>query len=136
MESVTSVYLCTLLIATFGPYRLFNIYAPSGSNKTCEREQFYGQDLFSLLQLSADSLLIWGGDYNCLLKEIDVEGGKGFQSKKCSELADIVASFHLVDAFRFLYPGKQEFTFYRPGSAASRLVKIWWVVDFLLRFSL
>ena len=62
---------------------------------------------------------------NCLLKEIDVEGGKGFLSKRCDELADIVASFHLVDAFRVLYPDKQDFTFYRPGCSPSRLDRIY-----------
>ena len=125
VENVSNLAPCRLQSATIGSYFLINLYAPSGSNKKHERSQFFSQQLFQALNLAPRASWILGGDYNCLLKEIDVEGGKGFLSKRCDELADIVASFHLVDAFRVLYPDKQEFTFYRAGNAASRLDKFY-----------
>ena len=125
VENVSSLVSCRLQTATLGSLLLLNVYAPSGSNKKFERAQFFSQDLFQALNLVPRASLIIGGDYNCLLKGIDVEGGVGFQSKKCKELADIVASFDLVDSFRALHPHKQEFTFYRPGNAASRLDKFY-----------
>ena len=51
LENVTSVSLCSLQVASLGQYRLVNIYAPSGSNKRNEREIFYAQEVFNLLQM-------------------------------------------------------------------------------------
>ena len=113
--------MCTLQVATFGAYRLVNIYAPSGSSKKQERETFYGQDLFSLLQLPTNFSWIWAGDYNCVLERIDIENGVNFNQKKSICLETLVRTANLSDVFRSFYPLKNEFTFYRPGCAASRL---------------
>ena len=50
-----------------------------------------------------------------------MENGTGFTQKSCNALKDLVSSQHLLDAFRIRYPGAKEFTFFRPGKAASRL---------------
>ena len=121
LEAVTNISLCTLQVATMGSYRLVNIYAPSGANKRQERESFYAQDVFNLLQMSPKLSWIWAGDYNCILDQIDVEKGFGFQHKKSPSLKILVRAADVLDGFRFLHPRKEEFTFFRPGSAPSRL---------------
>ena len=67
VEDVASVVPCRLQIATIGSYRLMNIYAPSGSNRKSEREEFYGHYVFNALQLDTDKPLICGGDFNAIL---------------------------------------------------------------------
>ena len=47
VEEVISVSTCRLQIAKLGSYRLFNCYAPSGSNKKSERAKFFSQDVFT-----------------------------------------------------------------------------------------
>ena len=116
-----SVVPCRAQVASLGNHRLMNVYAPSGSDKKYERSVFFGQELFSFLLSDSSSSWICGGDYNAILEPIDVEGGKGFDQKKCPALADLVKSAGLTDIFRFFFPGHQEFTFYRANCAASRL---------------
>ena len=62
-----------------------------------------------------------GGDYNCVLTPQDVEGGVGFSQKFCPALKDLVWTAGLCDVFRVCHPRLEEFTFFRAGSAASRL---------------
>ena len=82
VENVVSLKVCRMQMATLGPYKLLNIYAPSGSNLKNERELFFSQDIFQALQLFSDWPYILGGDFNCLLKPIDVENGIGFSQKR------------------------------------------------------
>ena len=46
VENVVSFKLCRIQIASLGPYRLLNLYAPSGSNMKNERDSFFTQDVF------------------------------------------------------------------------------------------
>ena len=78
-------------------------------------------DVFYALQLYPRSMWICGGDWNCIVDKIDVEGGKGFAQKRCPSLVDLLKSARLIDSFRLLHANKQEYTFYRPGSAPSLL---------------
>ena len=114
VKDVTSLSLCRLQHATLGSFKLINVYAPSGSSRKQERDSFFSQDLFAALQLSPDLPLILGGDFNCLLKPIDVENGCGFHQKKSQALEDLVRVFKLSDSFRMCYPRANEFTFFRP----------------------
>ena len=43
VEEVTSFVMCRMQIASMGPYRLVNIYAPSGTNRKKERAVFLGR---------------------------------------------------------------------------------------------
>ena len=108
-------------MAMLGPYMIINIYAPSGSEKKYERAEFFGQDVFRALRLNPDSLWVIGGDFNCVLKSIDIEGGVGFSQKICHQLKNLVKSFDLHDVYRYKFAKKEEFTFFRSGKAPSRL---------------
>ena len=121
VKDVFSVVLCRAQVAVLGPYMLLNVYAPSGSEKRHERAEFFGQDIFRALRLNPNALWVIGGDFNCVLKAMDVEGGMGFKQKFSHELKDLVRSCDLVDVFRQEFPRQEEFSFFRAGKAPSRL---------------
>ena len=121
VRDVFSVVLCRAQVAVLGPYMLLNVYAPSGSEKRHERAEFFGQDIFRALRLSPNAPWVIGGDFNCVLKTMDVEGGFGFKQKLSHELKDLVRSCDLVDVFRQEFPRQEEFSFFRAGKAPSRL---------------
>ena len=89
VENIVSLKPCRMQIASLGPYRLLNIYAPSGSNLKHERDLFFSQDVFQALQLFPELPYLLCGDYNCVLKPIDVENGIGFSQKKVSSLTEL-----------------------------------------------
>ena len=109
VHDVSNLVSCRLQIASLGPVKLLNLYAPNGSSRKQERHLFFTEDVFPILQLNSHLSWIWSGDYNCLLQPVDIEEGKGFNSKKCPALNNIVASTNMVDAFRTLYPCNEEF---------------------------
>ena len=115
-----SLVPCRLQIATIGSYRLMNIYAPSGSNRKSEREEFYRLHVFNALQLDTDKPLICGGDYNAILSAIDVENGFGYGQKRSVALGDLVKVYNLSDTFRHCFPREKAYTFFRPNCAPSR----------------
>ena len=73
VTDVCPLVICRSQVATLGPYKLLNLYAPSGSDKKHDRTVFFGQEIFRALQLDLQSPWILGGDYNCVLKAIDIE---------------------------------------------------------------
>ena len=121
VSDVFTLVVCRAQVALLGPYMLLNIYAPSGSDKKYERAKFIGQDIFRVLSLHSGASWILGGDWNCVLKTLDIEGGTGFSQKVCPALRDLVRSYNLCDVFRHEFPRKEEFTFFRAGKAPSRL---------------
>ena len=64
---------------------------------------------------------MFGGDFNAVLKKLDVQKGVGFDSKTCKTLKELIKYSNLLDVFRVLYSGGEEFTWFRLGMAASRL---------------
>ena len=55
-----NLVLCRLQVITVGCLKLFNVYAPSGSDKRQESAIFFGEQVFEALQLdSTFSFLLW-----------------------------------------------------------------------------
>ena len=121
VTDVNPLVLCRVQVATLGPCMLLNIYAPSGSDKKHERNLLFGEDIFGALTLNHEAAWVVGGDFNCVLKSNDIEGGVGFNQKFCPSLKDLVNTASLTDVFRQKYPRSSEFTFFRAGRAPSRL---------------
>ena len=84
VQDVSNIVPCRLQIATLGSVKLLNLYAPSGSSKVRERYLFCTRDVFPVLQIDDKASWLWAGDYNCVLHPLDLEGGKGFNQKKCT----------------------------------------------------
>ena len=121
VDNVVTIVPSRAQAVVLGSLIIFNVYGPSGSDKKKERNIFFGHDMFTAFQLFPNSDYILSGDFNCLLSPLDVENGTGFKQKLCLPLKDLIFSHSLVDIFRLHNPRVQEFTFFRPGKAASRL---------------
>ena len=72
---------------------IINLYAPSGTGKKKEREDFFTTAVPHLLQqIRADYII--GGDFNCVLRDDDCTG----QPTKSSALEKLIRGCHLIDA--------------------------------------
>ena len=130
ISDIFSVVECRGQSLTMGPYTFLNLYAPSGSQNRQQRRDFFGQDIFRLVRsCNSGSLPIIGGDFNCILSAKDTE--RNFADKRCPALKDLVDSFNYTDAYRFLYPAGQEYTFHRQSCSASRLDRFYIPQDLL-----
>ena len=116
---------CRAQLVNLHHYGFINVYAPSGSEKAHERGVFFARDLFHAMSLHSSLKWCLAGDFNCLLSVLDVENGIGYGQKKCSQLSDLLRIKKLDDIFRVLYPYRQEFTFFRPNAAPSRLDRVY-----------
>ena len=136
VREVSTIVPCRAQCALLWDYAFLNIYAPSGSDKKFERGSFFARDIFKALSLHVNSSWILGGDFNCILKPIDVENGTGFLQKRCLQLADLVNGKNFQDIFRYLHPVAKEYTFFRASAAPSRLDRFYFSQDLLHRVKL
>ena len=120
IRQVSSVVPCRAQYALLGSYSIFNIYAPSGSDRKVERNNFFARDIFQAFSLGSSPWIL-GGDFNCVLRPFDIENGTGFNQKKSTQLSDLVATKNLQDVYRYIRPMAREYTFFRASSAPSRL---------------
>ena len=91
IRQVSAVVPCRVQLALLGSYSILNIYAPSGSNKKVERGFFFAREVFQAFSLGSSSWIL-GGDFNCVLGQMDIENGTGFNQKKCPQLSDLVST--------------------------------------------
>jgi len=61
------------IAAYLGDACIINIYAPSGTAKRTEREEFFNTDILGLLPLSPIQLIV-AGDFNCVLNNKNCTG--------------------------------------------------------------
>jgi exonuclease III len=59
--------------AQFNDIKIVNIYAPSGSERKRERDDFYNNDVARLL-IHPNPNMILAGDFNCVLANSDCAG--------------------------------------------------------------
>ena len=106
------------IAAEYNGWHIINIYAPSGTAKRAEREQFYNVDVPQLIQTGRGDLLI-GGDFNCLLNPADTSGS--FQNSRA--LTEMIRGLHLEGTVQQVR-NKPVFTHYF-STGASRLDRIY-----------
>ena len=108
--------------------KLINIYVPNGNPVDTEKYEYKKNWLASFIkkvkkELTANSNLIISGDFNIIPEEIDVYNYKRYENdalfrleirKKLRELINL--GFH--DAYRFIYPDKEGYTFWDYTSGA------------------
>ena len=119
--AVHTVQLCRLQILIVDEkLPILNVYGPSGNDQKEARKDFYGTELFYAIQTHNElGLPIIGGDFNCIISDDDTLANAS--NKKCQKLEELLNSFGYSDVFRILYPGVQEFTWFRPGASPSRI---------------
>ena len=115
VSEVVALYPCRIQVAMLGVYPLVNVYVPAGSHRASERRQFFTEQLFGLMAGFEGVLPVCGGDWNSVLAKIDLEDAKYFNDRKSVDLDNIVKEFKMVDAFRYLYRQKRQFTWQREG---------------------
>jgi len=103
---------------------IVNIYAPSGTAKRAEREDFFNSGILGLLPLSPTKLIL-AGDLNCVLNNNDCTG-----QRTCSRaLERTINSLRLKDAWD-TETNPHVFTHYMPTGAA-RIDRIYLSEDLL-----
>jgi exonuclease III len=80
--------------ATFNGIKISNIYAPSGSEKNREREEFYNDHVIRLFMHSSDKMIL-AGDFNCVQNPSDCTGSLN----KSRTLERLVTDLDLVDVW-------------------------------------
>ena len=99
---------------------LVNIYAPSGSNKEKEREEFFEIELIQSLIVNTDNIIL-GGDWNCILSPNDSSRPENTTPSKTLE--SIKNTFRFKDILQ-AKKSKPEYTFYK-NNYAARLDRIY-----------
>ena len=109
-RSLDSRLICIRLenIAT-----LCNVYAPSGSQRRAEREEFFNRTVAFYLR-NACPHVIFAGDFNCVLKSKDVTGGGNFSLAQ----QKAVNSMGMSDSWEALRGNSVEFSYITSGSGS------------------
>ena len=114
------------IAATHSGIRLINVYAPAGTARRAEREQFFNSELATLLY-DATPLTLIGGDFNCVLQQADTTGP--FTTSRA--LSEIVRGLALMDAWN-QSPQQPTFTHFSP-TGATRIDRFYLTRDLLGR---
>ena len=89
---------------------LVNIYAP---NTEYQQLIFLSEleECISALQVSASTLIIWGGDFNCHFSELDAEGGRCIPKKlSINKIESIMPENDLCDIWRLQNENTRQYT--------------------------
>jgi exonuclease III len=106
------------IAAEFQGLWLVNVYAPSGTKRKQEREVLFNMDLLQLL-LETPSMMLIGGDFNCVLTKTDCTGNSNYSRA----LNAPIRGLDLIDMWETA-PQRRIFTHYtRQG--ATRLDRIY-----------
>jgi exonuclease III len=91
---------------------IVNIYAPSGTSRRQEREDFYNAEVTYLLWSIPPTMII-GGDFNCVLSQTDCTGNINYSKA----LDRVVCGFDLTDVWETILP-RAIYTHYTPHGVA------------------
>ena len=114
VREITTLVSCRAQLAFLGSLAIVYVYAPSGSDRRFERGSFFAREIFRAFSMNNTSSWLIGGDFNCVLRPIDVENGTGFNQKNCPQLLDLVNIKSLRDVFRHFHPNSKEYTYLEP----------------------
>jgi exonuclease III len=104
--------------AEFQGLWLVNVYAPSGTGRKQAREVFFNMDLPQLL-LETPSIMLIGGDFNCVLAKTDCTGNFNYSRA----LHALIRGLDLIDMWETA-PERRIFTHYN-RQGATRLDRIY-----------
>jgi exonuclease III len=80
------------IAAWYGSIYCVNIYAPSGTSRRSEREEFFNTEIPYLLHMIPQNFIL-GGDFNSFLNSLDSTGDRNFSPA----LENPVRSWGLID---------------------------------------
>ena len=94
---------------------LCNVYAPSGSQRRAEREEFFEQSLPFYVRNACDNVILVG-DFNCVLESKDVTGARNFSLS----LRNAGNNMGLCDSWEALRGYAVEFSYVTSGSGSRK----------------
>ena len=103
---------------------LANIYAPSGGTRTKERKSFFSQLEDTLRGLNGENIIL-GGDFNCVLNDLDRSHTVTYRDQSRNSLKQLLSELKLEDAWRLQNPDKCVFTQHSHLGSASRINRIY-----------
>jgi exonuclease III len=106
------------IIGTFNDLKILNVYAPSGSERKRERQEFFNTEVPRLL-IHPHNTLIIAGDFNCVIHPSDTTGSPNMSRA----LKHLIARIDLQDAW-VRGNNKPVFTHYT-AKGAARLDRIY-----------
>jgi exonuclease III len=106
------------IAAEYTGLHIVNIYAPSGTARQTEQEQFYNTQLPQLLQDRHGDLIV-GGDFNCVRTPADTTGNYNTSRS----LAEMIRGVRLTDTWA-QNPNRPTHTHFSPAGA-SRIDRIY-----------
>jgi exonuclease III len=95
LSNIAMVSSGRAIVVEYDNLKIVNIYAPSGTAKRSEREDFFNRKLPSILGTAHKDILM-GGDFNCVLGANDVTGRNYFSRA----LANLMQGYALHDAWQ------------------------------------
>ena len=100
------------------PLHLLNVYAPSGKKDLREREDLFNNNILYYLRNNLSNT-IWGGDFNCIIRETDVSNKNSHLKSKA--LDNTIKQLKLKDAW-FTKHSVPVYTYFREnyGSRLDR----------------
>ena len=98
---------------------LANIYAPSGGTRTKECKSFFSQLEDTLRGLNGENIIL-GGDFNCVLNDLDRSHTVTYRDQSRNSLKQLLSELKLEDAWRLQNPDKRVFTHHSHLGSASR----------------
>ena len=134
-----------LLILEFEKFRLMNVYTPN--SQKFENERYYFREswnklIIELLQsMNNNSALptIFCGDFNVANEPIDIVCPKqkqnkvpGFFDNERDHFKILLEKCNLVDTYRLIYPGIQQFTYWSNFLKQERSHYNGWRIDYFL----
>jgi len=111
LTNITTLPSGRAIAADYKGIRLINVYAPSGTARRVDREQFNNTELPYLFHDGPTDLLI-GGDFNCVLHPSDTTG----HFRPSWALSEMIHGLELHDAWKEK-PARPTYTYYSPHGA-------------------
>jgi len=111
LTNITTLPSGRAIAADYKGIRLINVYAPSGTARRADREQFYTTELPYLFHDGPTDLLV-GGDFNCVLHPSDTTGH--FQPSRA--LSEMNRGLEPHDAWK-QNPARPTYTYHSPHGA-------------------
>jgi exonuclease III len=118
LTHISKVPTGRVIAAEYKGLHIINIYAPSGTARRMEREQFYSTELPQLLQDRHGDLII-GGDFNCVIAPADTTGN--YNTSRT--LTEMIRGLKLTDTWT-QNPNRPTYTHFSPAGA-SRIDRIY-----------
>ena len=126
LENVTRLPSWRAIAAKYQEIWIINIYAPSGTARKQDRENFYNNEVPYIIATAGEHILL-GGDFNCILNPTDATGGYNYSRA----LQELIQGLAMIDTWQ-TNTDRRVYT-HISASGASRLDRIYVTKELISR---